>query len=151
MCITEMYIFFYLYTCFMMLGHFLHRITIVSFNFIFTEGRGSSTWRLVVADGTVSCHDDNLWCHLWWQASRSFVLGAQNRALSAFLSDTKETCSNYDLLSISSPQKKSWIFMISMTISLVLACINVYMPTFLICSGTIFREMLTYMIIIFEM
>ena len=39
--------------------------------------------RLVVADGTVSCHGDNLRCHWWWQASRSFVLGAQKRALSA--------------------------------------------------------------------
>ena len=48
-------------------------------------------------------------------------------------------------------QIKSWIFMISMTTSLVLSCMNVYMATFLIYSGTIFREMLTYMIIIFEM
>ena len=46
---------------------------------------------------------------------------------------------------------KALNIMISMTISLILSCMNVYMATFLIYSGTIFREMLTYMTIIFEM
>ena len=73
------------------------------------------------------------------------------------ISNTKKNCSNYNLLSISSPrspyilQIKFWMFVTSVTTSLVLSCMNVYMATFLTYSQTIFKEMLFYVIIIFEM
>ena len=74
------------------------------------------------------------------------------------ISDTKETYSNNNLLSISSShrapyilQTKSSMFMISMTISLGLSCMNACMEPFLKYSETIFKEMLIYMIIIYEM
>ena len=72
--------------------------------------------------------------------------------------NTKETYSNYNLPSISNPykalifcKKKFWMFVTSMTTVLVLLCMNVYMAIYLIYSEGIFREMLMYMTIIFEM
>ena len=39
---------------------------------IFTENKRSSIWQhfdnIVVTGGTVSCHNDNLWCHQWRQS-----------------------------------------------------------------------------------
>ena len=70
----NVYDIFLLYTCFIMLGQFLYRIIIVSLFFLLKIGDRRLDG-FVVADGTVSCHDDNLRWHWWWQASRSFVLG----------------------------------------------------------------------------
>ena len=67
-----------MYTCFIMLGQFFYHIIIVSFFFLLKVGDRQLDG-FVVADGTVSCHDDLL-CHWWWQAWSSFVLGAKNRA-----------------------------------------------------------------------
>ena len=88
----NIYDIFLLYTCFIMLGQFLYRIIIVSF-FLLLKVGDRRLDGFVIADGTVSCHDDNLRCHWWWQASRSFVRGAQDRALSAlFMCYTQITC-----------------------------------------------------------
>ena len=78
----NLYDIFLLYTCFIMLGQFLYRIIIVSFFFLLKVGDRRLD-SFVAADGIVSCHDDNLPCHWWWQTSHSFDLGARNRALSA--------------------------------------------------------------------
>ena len=62
------------------------------------------------------------------------------------------TCYHFE--PIQSPyilQIKFWMFVTSMTTSLVLSCMNVYMAISLIYSEAIFREMLMYMTIIFEM
>ena len=46
-----------------------------------TEDRGSLTWRLCRR----RWHNDNLRCHWWWQASRSFLRVAQNKVFKCFI------------------------------------------------------------------
>ena len=70
---------------------------------------------------------------------------------------TKETCLNYNWRSISIPnwavmmQTKLWMLVISVTTALGLSCMDVYMTTFLVCLETIYKEILIYMTIIFDM
>ena len=70
--------YFSLNTCFTMLGLVLYRIAIVSFSFLLKV----ADRRL---DGFAVAHNDNLRCHWWWQASRSFLHGAQNRVFKCFI------------------------------------------------------------------
>ena len=44
------------------LVHFLSAVTIC------TEKKRSSGWKFVITGGTVSCRNDNLWCHQWQQS-----------------------------------------------------------------------------------